>query len=999
MRWRILVCTGLLFVTTGLFSKVSSTQQGKQNCGERLPHMSPASRSEALRLSLFVEEDVSLLIGEKREAVDELQRLLRAATLRIPEREADDDRHERTSREGNVELLREDFEGVFPSGNWNVFDCDSTMHGEYYWGRDDSKPHQGSHSAWCAAGGANGCDPTSDDYPNDACSYMVNGPFDLSDAGGAHLNFYFWMDTEDDADSFMWFVLRGDSLFGTITSGKTGGWISQNEDLSSFAERNFLGAPQIFVGFVFLSNGNNTNKGVFLDDILVNKTASEPDIAVSPDTLAFQVAGEVRCAGSRSKIQGEAYRGQGDPSFKRLSADGVEGVISSLTSVQKQSPPSSVHFRIDSDQSDTLIYDDGTPAGTYHWGAGAKMASRMSPVDACQIVAIQIFCHHAQTYKVGLYDWTGSAPGAELFETGLVSASDQGWNTTDIASQTITVTGEFVASFNMVDTVAALGFDPSNNGRAWDYNGSSWSSWDETYFIRAIVAYAGGVPDTIGTMVVRNTGGVDLVVSDITTSQGWITSIEPRAFTAAAGGTEHVTVTVSTVGLPLGMYYGFLNISSNDPDENPYVEPVRLEVYGGGAPRMVVSPDTLFFSLGPASLKSSPRKCATVRKSDGVDGLKLGAAVSISIMDSNFPGTNGCLGGEADTLSNLFELPFYCFNDEWQTYYEATRLVPSRACTLKAIFVSFYNYESLARSKSCEFYVWDDGNDRPGSALWTVVETISLPADEAGWIVRDVSEKALVLEGAFWVGHREMAAGAPSSLADTIVTVGANYYSSDGSSWEEDSYDYLHMAAVAYAEEISGEEDAATMTIRNTGEGILEVSRISCNQSWVQSIVPASFLVVPQNSQLVTITVSSAGLERGRYDGILHIVSNDPIAPEYQEPLVFDITQVGVEEDGSVSFVPQACALSQNSPNPFNPETHIEYQIGEGESPVHTTLAVYNVLGRKVGTLVDEIQASGHYTVTWDGRDNAGHELPSGLYFFMLKAGHFTATKKMVLLK
>ena len=97
--------------------------------------------------------------------------------------------------------------------------------------------------------------------------------------------------------------------------------------------------------------------------------------------------------------------------------------------------------------------------------------------------------------------------------------------------------------------------------------------------------------------------------------------------------------------------------------------------------------------------------------------------------------------------------------------------------------------------------------------------------------------------------------------------------------------------------------------------------------------------------------------------------------------------------------VPTEYSLAQNYPNPFNPTTDIRYQIADSRLPLHTTLKIYNILGQEVRTLVDEAQEPGYYTVIWDGKDNDGRLMASGVYFYRLSAGHFTATKRMVLMK
>jgi hypothetical protein len=96
---------------------------------------------------------------------------------------------------------------------------------------------------------------------------------------------------------------------------------------------------------------------------------------------------------------------------------------------------------------------------------------------------------------------------------------------------------------------------------------------------------------------------------------------------------------------------------------------------------------------------------------------------------------------------------------------------------------------------------------------------------------------------------------------------------------------------------------------------------------------------------------------------------------------------------------PREIHLGQNHPNPFNPVTSIQYSVYGGQKPVHATLRVFNIIGQLVRTLVDEEKLPGAYSVTWDGKDERGNDVSSGVYFYQLRAREQTETKKMVLLK
>jgi hypothetical protein len=100
-----------------------------------------------------------------------------------------------------------------------------------------------------------------------------------------------------------------------------------------------------------------------------------------------------------------------------------------------------------------------------------------------------------------------------------------------------------------------------------------------------------------------------------------------------------------------------------------------------------------------------------------------------------------------------------------------------------------------------------------------------------------------------------------------------------------------------------------------------------------------------------------------------------------------------LEEQIKLSF-----KLFQNYPNPFNQNTVIRYSLDVAR-PVPTILKLYNILGKEVRELVNIKQSSGNYTVIWDGKDNSGKEVGSGIYFYQLRAGDPKETKKLVLIK
>ncbi len=96
--------------------------------------------------------------------------------------------------------------------------------------------------------------------------------------------------------------------------------------------------------------------------------------------------------------------------------------------------------------------------------------------------------------------------------------------------------------------------------------------------------------------------------------------------------------------------------------------------------------------------------------------------------------------------------------------------------------------------------------------------------------------------------------------------------------------------------------------------------------------------------------------------------------------------------------LPAEFALKQNYPNPFNPSTTIAFSIPENHRG-QVNLRIYNMLGAVVRELVAGDLAPGHYTKVWDGLDNAGRRLASGLYIYQLRAGNFSVSRKLLLMK
>jgi len=157
--------------------------------------------------------------------------------------------------------------------------------------------------------------------------------------------------------------------------------------------------------------------------------------------------------------------------------------------------------------------------------------------------------------------------------------------------------------------------------------------------------------------------------------------------------------------------------------------------------------------------------------------------------------------------------------------------------------------------------------------------------------------------------------------------------------------------------------------------------------------LPTCYLeyTIPANGSF-TFNVNFQPLENIEYSGTLTINSDDPNALVNTIP-VYGTGQPVANEDPVITAV---TSLKGCYPNPFNPETTIRFSVKD-KTPVE--LNIYNILGQKVRTLINKPLEAGEHTVVWNGTDNRGHSVASGIYFYRMKAGNYTETKKMILKK
>jgi len=167
---------------------------------------------------------------------------------------------------------------------------------------------------------------------------------------------------------------------------------------------------------------------------------------------------------------------------------------------------------------------------------------------------------------------------------------------------------------------------------------------------------------------------------------------------------------------------------------------------------------------------------------------------------------------------------------------------------------------------------------------------------------------------------------------------------------------------------------------------------LAFNTLWI-GYTPKHDTLQAGQQDTVTVSLNSISMPDGRYRVAIRFLTNDTTG-SVTVPVAMTVTNFidGVRRQDNGSLVPLQFSLEQNYPNPFNPVTSISFSLPKTSS---VKFAIYDQLGREVARLVtDRAMAAGRHTMSFNGS-----RLASGVYFYRLEAGSFTATRKMLLLK
>jgi|GEM_PF-549101 len=304
-------------------------------------------------------------------------------------------------------------------------------------------------------------------------------------------------------------------------------------------------------------------------------------------------------------------------------------------------------------------------------------------------------------------------------------------------------------------------------------------------------------------------------------------------------------------------------------------------------------------------------------------------------------------------------------------------------------YLTFYHWMSAETSSSYPGYCYDGGLvEIFHNSQWSQI----VPEGGYPFLTRGDNSPPFAAETQVFSGSIDWER-AFFNLEDYDGTVQFRFiFGSDGATAEEGWY----IDDIAIVEPNVFLEPPANLYAENINAGEIELN-------WEQpSTLPLSYNIYKRNNlnnsyDLLTNTSEIFYLDTGLSYGIYYYV----VTAVYEEG-ESSFSNPAQAYSGSVSsdenIVQSVCKveLMNNYPNPFNPETTIQFTT---ENTENTEIIIFNIKGQKVKTLINKELDAGYHSVIWDGRDDNDLPVSSGIYFYKMKAGDFTSVRKMLLMK
>ena len=535
------------------------------------------------------------------------------------------------------------------------------------------------------------------------------------------------------------------------------------------------------------------------------------------------------------------------------------------------------------------------------------------------------------------------------------------------------------------------------------------------------------IPDGIGVLVSLHQSIPD-VIAGYLTPPSWLTDIDPVLGTIAVGGASQVVnLRLDADGLTAGDYEAELIIGSNDDNEGRTKVPLSLTVtapQGSQARLDPLSKNFGFIEVGASSAPStfSVRSIGTqvLTVTDIASStpaftladvpslpLNIGPGTNATFTASFSPTTAGPVSGAITIISNDAD-------------------APALTITVSGIGVPVGRakagvlYASSGNSDGGRFFTIDPATGAAtlvgstgfgavaGLAINSFGEVFGSTASAPSTLIKINAETGEALEvGSLGVDYIEsLAFDADNVLYGTDATDNSGLYRINPITAQATE---IGATGVDLISGLSFSPDGVLFASNGQGQGngpgdqIYTINTTTAASTLVGDVgFDASIpdIAFDRNGNLL-------GMTGGQGPSPRSLISIDPttgagtligaLGFNSMSGLCFAPGDPDAVEDGDqASSAPKAFVLEQNYPNPFNPSTKIRYAIAQNS---HVVLKIYSVLGQEVRTVVDEKQTANAYETIWDGRNNTGVAMPSGVYFYQIRAGNHVATRRMLFLK
>ncbi|MCA9728912.1 MAG: hypothetical protein KC729_14570, partial [Candidatus Eisenbacteria bacterium] len=262
-------------------------------------------------------------------------------------------------RPGWETVMSEGFEGGFPSTGWRLFPRVRTdlPGAPYQWDNEAFQPHSGTSAGWCAGFSLDAptfpqLDPARDSYAAGMSSWMVYGPFDITDASASQVGFWRFVDSDVSDSLFVGASTDGINFLGYFYFGHGSTWESESLDIVDLIATAPEDAPKVWLAFAFFSDGAvQQGVGALIDDIELRKLIPGPGCGVSTDSLHFGTAS----IGSPVDL---------DFTIHNTGTETLEGTVTSACPAFTIVPPASYSLFPDGETTITVRFDP-TTAGDF----------------------------------------------------------------------------------------------------------------------------------------------------------------------------------------------------------------------------------------------------------------------------------------------------------------------------------------------------------------------------------------------------------------------------------------------------------------------------------------------------------------------------------------------------------------------------------------------------------------------------------------------------------